>query len=74
MNKFTADKTLRGDSLSRRANDFSTLTEKTVPTANDLLMIEDSADGMKKKKVKFSNLGTGGGGGSSANSYFPAGW
>lgn len=46
--------------LKRAANDISTFTEKTTPAANDLFIIEDSADSGNKKKVKFSNLGSGG--------------
>jgi len=36
--------------------DIDSLVEKVAPVVADVLMIEDSADGNKKKKVKLENL------------------
>lgn len=44
------------------ANDVAALTEKVVPVAADLLVIEDSADSNNKKRVQIGNLPSGGGG------------
>lgn len=40
--------------------ELNALTEKTTPAADDLILIEDSAASYAKKKVKKSNLVTGG--------------
>jgi len=49
--------------LKRAASDFSTFTEKTSGSDNDLLLLEDSDDSYNKKKIKKANLIVGGGGG-----------
>jgi len=36
--------------------EISTITEKTTPASNDLLVIEDSADSNSKKRLKIGNL------------------
>ena len=36
--------------------EISTITEKTTPVSNDLLVIEDSADSNSKKRLKIGNL------------------
>lgn len=41
---------------------INTLTEKTSPNSNDLLILEDSEATFGQKKVKIGNLPTGGGG------------
>ena len=46
--------------LKRAANDINTFTEKVVPIADDILIMEDSADSFNKKKVKLTNLIGGG--------------
>lgn len=46
------------------SGEINGLTEKLSPVDNDLLVIEDSEDTNAKKKVKKSNLGAGGIGGS----------
>ena len=38
------------------AGQISTLTEKTTPVANDVFIIEDSADSNNKKRVSYDNL------------------
>ena len=45
--------------LKRAAGDIASFTEKTTPVANDLLLIEDSADSGNKKKLKIVNLPSG---------------
>lgn len=45
------------------SGEISAITEKTTPVDDDILLIEDSEDSYAKKKVKFSNLPSGGGGG-----------
>ncbi len=45
-------------------NQFAGLTEKLTPAGTDLLVIEDSAAAGAKKRVPWSSLPTGGGGGS----------
>lgn len=45
--------------LKRAANDFTSFTEKSSPIGNDILLLEDSADGYNKKCVKLSALGSG---------------
>ncbi len=42
--------------LSTSASEFSALSEKTGLTANDIFIIEDSADTNAKKKVLWSNV------------------
>lgn len=42
--------------LKRAAGDIDSFTEKGVPVAADLVLIEDSADTNTKKKVQLSNL------------------
>jgi microcystin-dependent protein len=49
--------------LKREAADFDTFPEKLEPVGEDLILIEDSEDGFSKKKLPFSSLPTGGGGG-----------
>ena len=49
--------------LKRAANDFSSFTEKTTLSADDVFLIEDSAASGAKKFVKKSNLGAGSGSG-----------
>lgn len=49
--------------LKRDAGDFNTFTEKLTLANDDLILIEDSADSFNKKKLKASNLPSGGGGG-----------
>jgi len=44
------------------ANEISAITEKTILVDADLVIIEDSEDSFKKKKVKKSNLGGSSGG------------
>lgn len=44
------------------AGEIAAITEKVVPIATDLLIIEDSALGNVKRKVQVGNLPTGGGG------------
>jgi hypothetical protein len=44
--------------LSRRPNDFNRFTAKADPHNNDLLLIEDSQDSFKKKKVTIAQLKT----------------
>jgi len=46
--------------LKRVAGDFSTFTQKTTPTGNDVFLIEDSSAAGAKKYIKYSDLGTGG--------------
>lgn len=43
-----------------QAGEFSPLTEKGSPAPTDLVMIEDSEDGLTKKKVQVGNIGGGG--------------
>jgi hypothetical protein len=43
------------------ADEINILDEKSTPVDGDLLMIEDSEDGNKKKKLQLSNLPAGGG-------------
>ena len=38
------------------AGEISTITEKTTPTATDLLIIEDSADSNNKKRIQISSI------------------
>jgi hypothetical protein len=38
------------------ANEITAITEKTIPVANDVVIIEDSAASFVKKRVKISNL------------------
>ena len=38
-------------------NEVNTLPEKVAPVAGDVVIIEDSADGNRKKKVQIGNLG-----------------
>lgn len=45
--------------LSEDSGEFESLTEKTSPVDDDIIIIEDSADSNSKKKVLFSNLPTG---------------
>jgi len=49
--------------LKRAAGDLNTFTEKLVPVAADILIIEDSADSFNKKKIQVGNLPSAGGGG-----------
>jgi hypothetical protein len=42
--------------LKRAANDFSTFSQKTVPDADDIVLIEDSAAVGVKKYVKLSDV------------------
>ena len=49
--------------LKRAAADFDSFTEKTNLVNDDLFLIEDSEAGLVKKKVKRSNVGSGGGAG-----------
>lgn len=49
--------------LKRSADDWNLFGEKTAVVDNDWLLIEDSEDALQKKKVRASNIGTGGGGG-----------
>lgn len=49
--------------LKRAAGDINTFTEKLAVAADDLVLIEDSADTFNKKKVKMSNMGGGSGSG-----------
>jgi len=49
--------------LKRAAGDINTFTEKLTVAADDLVLIEDSADTFNKKKVKMSNMGGGSGSG-----------
>jgi len=44
------------------SGEISALTEKSTPSNNDVVMIEDSANSYSKKKVKISSIGGGGGG------------
>lgn len=44
------------------AGELDTLTEKSTPINNDIILIEDSADSYNKKKLKISNLPSGGSG------------
>ncbi len=44
------------------ASEISAITEKTTLVDDDLFLIEDSAAGNAKKRVKKSNVGSGGGG------------
>ena len=44
------------------ANEISAITEKTTPSNDDLLLIEDSDASYVKKKLKISNLPSSGGG------------
>ena len=46
--------------LKRAAGDINTFTEKVTPVANDILLMEDSADSFNKKKVKLTDLLGGG--------------
>jgi len=48
--------------LTRAASDFNSFTEKLTSVANDIVLIEDSADSFAKKKVRLTNLFGGGGG------------
>ena len=48
--------------LKRLAADFDSFSEKTNPTDNDLLLLEDSIEGLSKKKIRIANLPGGGGG------------
>ena len=43
------------------ANEIHAITEKTTPVDDDEILIEDSADSYNKKRVKISNLPSGGG-------------
>lgn len=45
------------------ANEISAITEKIIPVATDILLIEDSAAAFVKKKIQIGNLPTGAGGG-----------
>jgi len=45
--------------LTRGAADFDTFTAKTTPADADLVLIEDSAAGLAKKKISLVNLLTG---------------
>jgi len=42
--------------LKREAGDFDTFVEKVTPVAGDIMLLEDSADGLAKKKVTVANL------------------
>lgn len=44
------------------ASEIHAITEKTTPVDDDEILIEDSADSYNKKRVKISNLPSGGGG------------
>src|SRR5690554_5190253 len=44
---------------SHQSGEIHALSEKSTPVDDDLLLIEDSADSNKKKKVKVANLGGG---------------
>src|SRR5690606_10699367 len=44
---------------SHKSGEIHALPEKSTPADDDLLLIEDSADSNKKKKVKVANLGGG---------------
>jgi len=48
--------------LKRSAGDINTFTTKATPVANDVFIIEDSADSYNKKKVLYSSISGGGGG------------
>lgn len=45
---------------SNVAGEIAALTEKMTPVTADLLIIEDSADSNKKKKIQAGNLPGGG--------------
>jgi hypothetical protein len=49
--------------LKRADGDFNSFTQKATPVANDVLLIEDSAASYAKKKILWSQLPAGGGGG-----------
>jgi hypothetical protein len=42
--------------LKRVAGDINSFTEKTPAVANDIIIIEDSADSYNKKKIKLSSI------------------
>lgn len=42
--------------LKRSPNDFTTFSGKSSPDLDDVILIEDSADGYSKKQVKYSDL------------------
>ena len=48
-----------GDIISTKAGEISAIANKAAPVAADLLLIEDSADGNKKKNILISALPTG---------------
>jgi len=45
--------------ISGQSIDINSLTEKTTPVDNDVLLIEDSQDSFSKKKIKKSSIGGG---------------
>lgn len=44
------------------ASEIHVVTEKTMPANDDEILIEDSTDSYNKKRIKISNLPSGGGG------------
>jgi hypothetical protein len=50
--------------LKKAAGDINSFSEKTTPASADLILIEDSAEGYAKKKVRIANLPVGSGGSS----------
>lgn len=48
--------------LKRAAGDLNTFTEKIAPVADDILILEDSANSFAKAKVKVGNISSGAGG------------
>lgn len=48
--------------LKREAGDINAFAEKTAPAGDDLILLEDSAEGFAKKKVRVANLPAGSGG------------
>lgn len=72
---FSADFTISDDGkIANQSLVLESLTEKTTPVGNDLLLIADSEDGNNKKSVKVSNLPGGGDGGSSSDGYSQVTW
>ncbi len=47
------------EQLKRSAGDIGTFQQKTTPSDNDILLIEDSADGGNKKKVTVASVNAG---------------
>jgi len=58
----TVDDGADGTAIHKNVSaEISTITEKATPIGNDLLVIEDSAAGNAKKRIKISNLPAAGG-------------